>query len=121
MTNAEDFDFDSGELCLDFANTAEWHASEQPAENLNDYHDLLTWGMAAGLLSADRVRGLRQHANQQTKNAAAVYNQAIHLREAIYKIFSSQSWGEKTNPDDLAILNEALSAALRHLRVSGIA
>ena len=39
------YDFDSGELCLDFANTAEWHASEHPEENLKDYADLVAWGI----------------------------------------------------------------------------
>ena len=40
MTDAENFDFDAGELSLDFANTAEMHASDKPDELLNEFGDL---------------------------------------------------------------------------------
>ena len=33
----------SGKLCLDFANTLDWHASEHPAETLRGFGDVLEW------------------------------------------------------------------------------
>ena len=45
------WDFDSGHLVLDFTNTAEFHASENPDEMLETYPDLVSWAQAAGLLT----------------------------------------------------------------------
>jgi len=35
------FDFESGALCLDFSNTSTWHANPHPQEGLRTYLDLL--------------------------------------------------------------------------------
>ena len=43
----------AGSLSLDFANTADWHESEQPVELLPSYSDLLIWGQQAGVIDAD--------------------------------------------------------------------
>jgi hypothetical protein len=48
--DAEALALDAGRLCLDFANTADWHASEQPVELLTSYADLVTWSRRARLL-----------------------------------------------------------------------
>jgi hypothetical protein len=45
------FDFGAGELCLDFANTKEWHASHNPIEHINDFEDLIAWSEQANLIS----------------------------------------------------------------------
>ena len=45
-------------LCLDFANTANWHASEQPVEELTSYADLVGWGRQVGLLTAAEAERL---------------------------------------------------------------
>jgi hypothetical protein len=31
----------SGKLCFEFANSAEWHAAEQPSETIHSYADLV--------------------------------------------------------------------------------
>ena len=49
--SSDSFDMDAGALCLDFANTVEWHASERPVDRVNDISDLISWGVAAGLLN----------------------------------------------------------------------
>ena len=49
------FDLDSGALCLDFANTVEWHASDHPDDKLHDYTDLIAWAEAAAILAPDRA------------------------------------------------------------------
>ena len=112
------FDFDSGELCLDFANTAEWHASENPVDKLCDYSDLLAWGEAAHLLPSDWLVRLRQLLNAQPEDAALAYGRAIQLREAIYRIFADVAREMSARPDDLVVLNEVLKDAQCHLRVT---
>ena len=117
MTNAQDFDFDAGELCLDFANTAEMHASQKPDESLHDFEDLVTWGQAAGLVDPGRAKDLRQIAREHVDEADAFYGCAIGLREAIYGLFAQLSGEQMINPEDLALLNQTLRQALPNLRV----
>jgi predicted RNA-binding Zn ribbon-like protein len=112
------FDLDAGALCLDFANTAEWHASDQPQERLNDYFDLLNWGQSAGILSPGQAEGLGRMARNQPEKAAAAYGEAIRLREAIYRIFAGYSEGGSVGEADLAILNGALGEALAHQQIT---
>ncbi len=111
------FDLDAGVLCLDFANTAEWHASEQPAEKLRDYADLLAWAEAAGALPAERGAALRRLARRRPAEVAVVHARAIALREATYRLFASHARAEGADPADLALLNEHLGPALRRLRL----
>ena len=112
------FDFDAGELCLDFANTQNWHASEQPEENLKNYEDILAWGEAAGLISQETAALLRQEALAQPDQAAQAYQHAINVREAIYRIFSRLYAGKPAPEDELALLNAVLRQAMPHLQLA---
>lgn len=104
--------------CLDFANTLDWHASEHPVENLHHYDDLLDWALQKGILAAQEAAEVQQLARQAPGRAAAVYQEAIRLREAIYGIFSQIAAGGAPNAADLASLNQALAAALPHLELA---
>src|SRR5512139_3146979 len=96
------FDFDSGDLSLDFANTMDWHARENPeGENLNRYEDVITWGEEAGLVSSESARQIRRSAAENPQGTAAAYDYAIQVREAIYRIFSSRYAEEPIPEDDL--------------------
>lgn len=112
------FDFESGELCLDFANTNDWHASENPQERLHDYSDLIAWGETAGILSGDRAERLRRLAVRLPEEANAAYERAIEFREALFRLFSAISNGDRAEKVDLAILNTALDSALGHQEIS---
>ena len=115
---SDEFDYASGELCLDFANTNDWHASENPQERLHGYLDLVAWGEGAGILSANRAEKLRQLAARQPEKARAAYDGAIELREAIFRLFSAISGGERVKDGDLAILNAALDSSLKHQQIA---
>lgn len=116
--SAEKFDFDSGDLCLDFANSVDWHASQRPQDRLNDFYDLVAWGEAAGMLSSRVAEQLQQLAEADPKNARTAFERAVSLREAIYRIFSNRASGEGVTPDDLKILNETLRDAMLHLQLA---
>jgi predicted RNA-binding Zn ribbon-like protein len=107
----------SGRLCLDFANTADWHASDQPEEKLNSYADLVSWSEQVGILTKAEARQLLRKAADHPDDAAMVLEQAISFREAIYRIFSAIAMGASAETADLAILNEALSTALGQLYI----
>lgn len=111
------FDFDSGNLSLDFANTKEWHASENPKERLTNYADLIAWGKEAGLISPDEARRLRHLAVDQPGKAATSFEIAIQVREAIYAIFSKHYDGEPIPVNEMALLNSVVREAMSHLQL----
>lgn len=108
----------AGKLCLDFANTADWHESEQPVELLTSYSDLLVWGQQAGVLVGEDSVRLLQAAEYAPEVAVAVYARAIALREAIFRMFRCIARQESTDAGDLALLNDELATAFQQRRVA---
>jgi predicted RNA-binding Zn ribbon-like protein len=108
-------------ICLDFANTADWHASGNPREQLHTYADLVSWSQNQRLLTDREVGQLTEEAACRPTDAAAVLERAIALREAIYRVFSAAAGGRFPAATDLALLNGALSEALRRLEVIRVA
>lgn len=107
------FDFDSGHLALDFANTMNWHASDEPQEYLNRYRDLLEWGRQAGLLTSAQIAELELGGGAELESAR-------ELREALYRIFRDHATGVSPGPDDLDLLADHYQTAISHGRmVSG--
>jgi hypothetical protein len=90
---AEDLKLESGRLCLDFANTAEWHASEHPIEGLTSYAALIDWARSINLLPDRTAQQLLRAADQYPTEAARVLDRAVALREAIYHIFVAVAEG----------------------------
>jgi predicted RNA-binding Zn ribbon-like protein len=111
------WDFDADLMPLDFANTAEWHATPTPFEKLNSYSDLVGWAWAAGLLTEDETQPLLEDAAQEPDRAAQILSQAIEIRESIYAIFSAIAAHRETPSEALVTFNNALAAALEHAKV----
>jgi predicted RNA-binding Zn ribbon-like protein len=99
-------------LCLDFANTADWHASDQPVEHLTSYAELVAWGQHARILSAQQAQRLLAIAASRSADAKAILERAIVLREAIYHLFTALSLGARPSESDLAVVNAELSGAM---------
>jgi len=114
---ANTFNPDAGALCLDFANTVDWHASDHPHDLLRDYADLLSWAEAAAIVSPDHAGHLRNMAQKQQQSAQDSLSYAKKLREAIYRLFVAVSEQQAILTEDLALLNESLSESLSHLQV----
>jgi predicted RNA-binding Zn ribbon-like protein len=111
------FDFDAGEVCLDYANTKEWHASANPIEHLNSFDDFVSWGEQASLISAEAARHLRQQAHEKPDKTAAAFEDALNLREAIYSVFSRRYAGKSVPGNDLNLLNSVIRQAMSHLQL----
>jgi predicted RNA-binding Zn ribbon-like protein len=107
-----------GALCLDFANTAGWRGQPDSAGALCDYEDLVAWARHVGALSTRQSRDLLKRAASEPAHARTVHEQAISLREALYRVFSSLAAGRATEPADLARINAAVADAYRHLRLA---
>ncbi|NPV53630.1 MAG: hypothetical protein HPY71_08905 [Firmicutes bacterium] len=116
-TWAGNLDLLGGRLCLDFANTVDWHASDHPREWLTSYSDLVAWSRHAGILTEAQAQDLNHAATRQPEEAASVLERAISLREALYRIFSAIASKREVNVEDIAIVNTILNKALVHLQV----
>lgn len=99
----------TGWLCLDFANTVDWHASPHPEENLSTYRDLVTWAKEVAIVSSDEAEALSANGENRPEAGREILTQSIELREAIYRILSGHAWGTEIKDDDLSILNAAIA------------
>lgn len=106
-----------GVLCLDFANTVNWHRSEHPEELLNDYGDLVAWAVHTDIVNEDEAAILLEEAHLQPNEASGVHERAITLREAIYRIFVAISTQQRPAVEDMEILNTEIQPALAHGRI----
>jgi predicted RNA-binding Zn ribbon-like protein len=115
--HAGTLDLLGGRTSLDFANTADWHASDQPVEYLTSYAALVAWGRHVGILNDSQAEHLLAEAGHRPTEAAAVLERAVALREAIYRIFGAISAGLPPEDDDLTVLNAELARALAYSRI----
>jgi predicted RNA-binding Zn ribbon-like protein len=107
----------AGALCLDFANTAEWHASDHPQEHLTSYTELLAWAKRHGLFDEKVLRSLSQEAARRPQEAARVLRRAIELREALYQVLSRVARGQPAPRAALERVNEGVAESLSHSRL----
>lgn len=96
-----------GVLCLDFVNTVSWRGDpEDRGERLTSYRELLHWAVHAGVLDEQASRRLSKEAARRPRDAQAVVDAAIRLREALVRLLLHHP-----RAADLAILNASLAAA----------
>jgi len=105
------------ELCLDFTNTVGGWRGGSLTENLNSYHDLLSWGVQAGSISAEYAEHLLNAANAHPDEAETVLAHAIALRETLFRIFNAAAHAQLPQADDLALLNVELARAMSHVQL----
>lgn len=107
-----------GRLCLDFANTVSWHdSSEKSRELLTSYERLVNWSLQANIFDKQQSLLLLEKAKSQPAKAKEVLQQAIDLRESIFRIFSLILKHETPASKDLSTLNEALGNVYRMMRL----
>jgi predicted RNA-binding Zn ribbon-like protein len=112
-----------GRLCLDFANTVGGRRSTSPStkkggdayvvreDRLADYYDLLAWSLRVGLLTDAAAKRLAREARLRESEAAAVWERAIALREAVYRISMAVISQTQPRGNDLELLNRELAIA----------
>lgn len=93
-----------GALCLDFANTVDWHESEHPVELLADAECLADWARIVGEAVPD----------VDDADLACARN----LRDAIWATFRAAVRGEAMPPDAIAVVNRNLDLAPAHRRLA---
>ena len=85
-------------------------------ERLNDYFDLLAWGLRVGLLSQPEAQALRRNGFQHHNEASDVWKRSVALREAIYRISKALMSGRLPQEPDLQTLNRELK--ISHSRMT---
>ncbi len=108
----------TGWLCLDFANTLDWHASCSPVESLNKYADLIEWSLNRGIISGDAKDVLLRKSEEKPAEAQAVLEKAREIREYIYQILSDTAHGHPIKTKDLKGFNKALASMLSYSRLA---
>ena len=108
----------TGWLCLDFANTVDWHASCSPVESLNKYADLIELSLNRGIISGDAMDVLLRKSEEKPIEAQAVLEKAREIREGIYRILSDIAHGRPIKITDLRGFNKALANMLHHSRLA---
>jgi predicted RNA-binding Zn ribbon-like protein len=79
----------SGRLCLDFVNSVDPRVGDRRRDYLASYTDLVQWSGHAHVLTEDQVATLLRAAARHPGEAAAVFAQAIALRETLYRVFTA--------------------------------
>jgi predicted RNA-binding Zn ribbon-like protein len=101
----------AGRVCLDFVNTIDPRETQSPGarprDYLQSYADLVLWSEYARLLPERRVSALLARAAKDPDLAQQVFERAIALREALYRVFSSAAEGKQPDADDLEGLRSA--------------
>jgi predicted RNA-binding Zn ribbon-like protein len=112
------FELVGGRLSLDFVNTFDGSRDTgNGREKLTSYADLVSWSRQAGVITEGEAKSLLREAARRPREAAEVLEQAIALRETIYRIFRAVIRGRSPDKADLATLNAALSRALAQSQV----
>lgn len=117
-TNIENLSLLGGQLCLDFVNTMDPRLGKHPREFLTSYVDLVRWAIHIGLLTADKAQPLLEQAAHRTADAKMVFEQAISLREAVFRIFLAIAHAGRPTGDDLHLLQSFFTAALAHAQLT---
>ena len=105
-------------LCLHFANTVESRIGDRPEEYLRGYADLAGWGWHSGALSASERQRLLAEAERRPDEAAAVFDRAMALRDAIHRVFRAIAHDQVPMQPDLDRLHGEYVDALARARLA---
>ena len=107
-----EFEYSSGSLCLDFANTWD-NRSDVAKDRMTEYGELLDWAQGAGEVSEQERGEIEIRAHREEATAFGVYRTAHELRDTVFHLCSAAAAGEKPSERDVAALNAALQSVPR--------
>ena len=119
-----------GRLCLDFINTVDGRKSDSPrreshafnsqllGDKLGEYPDLVEWSRHSGIVTATEAERLIQASKRNAGEARDVFDRAIALREALYRICKAIMTGRRPQTVDLETVNDELLGARTHERLA---
>jgi predicted RNA-binding Zn ribbon-like protein len=110
-----EFELSGGMLCLDFANTvSQRKVADRRRDNLPSYNDLLSFARASGVISPQFAHEILILSRVRAKERAGVFEAAIGLREAIYRVFAAIANSRAADRKDVKPIEEFATEAMRH-------
>ena len=105
-----------GRLCLDFVNTCAGRAEDgRPlGDRLLEYTDLAAWANRAALETGPAAQKMISVAERDPAVAAKIWERAIALREACFRMLHGVIQNKAPAGADVAILNREWTEAVRH-------
>jgi predicted RNA-binding Zn ribbon-like protein len=98
------------DLCIDFANTR-YSRDSEPVETVYDFSEIVGWCGTNAMLGREAAEHALQWSEKHGRDAAAIFDDAIALRETIYRICFAMADGKAPEARDVAALNAALDRA----------
>lgn len=108
-----------GRLCLDFINTVDGRKSHMVlGDKLVEYSDLVEWSRHSGIVTATEAEHLIHASKRNARAAKAVFDRAMALREALYRICKVIMTGRRPQTVDLETVNDELLGARTQERLT---
>jgi predicted RNA-binding Zn ribbon-like protein len=105
----------TGVLCLDFVNTADYRATDQPAEYLVDAGVLVDWAVEAGAVDAELAAGIHAWVGEHREEAERRLAGLLARREALYRVLRARlPDGRPASARDLRLVAGWVAAAHAH-------
>jgi predicted RNA-binding Zn ribbon-like protein len=105
----------TGVLCLDFVNTADYRATDQPAEYLVDAGVLVDWAVDAGAVDAELAAGIHAWVGEHREEAERRLAGLLARREALYRVLRARlPAGRQATAHDLRLVAGWVAAAHAH-------
>jgi predicted RNA-binding Zn ribbon-like protein len=108
------FELIGGNVCLDFMNTLDDRPSGKPKELLRDFYELARFGEDTGILTPAQVDYFYVNAHLEPDEAGDAVRRAIHLREAMYAVFSALMKQQSVPEYAMDTLNTYIRDAAQH-------
>ncbi len=106
-----------GPVCLDFVNTLDDRFSNHPKELLTSYGELARFAEDTQIVSNTVLDELRARSEELPEAAQRAVRSAIRMREAMGEIFYARVKQRLVAKAALALLNEYLQEAARHMKL----
>jgi predicted RNA-binding Zn ribbon-like protein len=105
----------TGVLCLDFVNTADYRATDQPAEYLVDAGVLVDWAVEAGAVDAELAAGIHAWVGEHREEAERRLAGLLARRQALYRVLRARlPDGRPATARDLRLVAGWVAAAHAH-------
>jgi len=103
-----------GRLCLGLVNTAHPRWGRHVHDSLMGYPDLVVWSRSIDLLTQELEQHLLQEASTHPQEAIKIFEQALALREAIYRVLSAVAERSVPQSEDLSLIQRIFAEAMAH-------
>ncbi len=113
----DSIELDGGRLCLDFVNSVANRREKPVPDYLNNFGDLVTWGVRLAIVTVNNAKQLDRRAEKHPKEALAFFKEIIEFRENLYKLFYTLMNSEKVPSPVLDKFNEQVARCFSKLEI----